>query len=75
MYYLQTKYAHEIRNKYINSKDHERKATRRPRVSGVQSDVTKSKSFLTRYLCDGANLRAVFSFEDLNRARFPSFDY
>ena len=63
MHYIQTEYAHRIRNKCIKSKDHDRNTTRRPRVSGVQSGVSESKGLYTRYLCDGAYLRAVFSFK------------
>lgn len=40
MQYLQTEYAQRIRNKCRKSKDHERKITRRPRVSDKQSSVT-----------------------------------
>lgn len=43
--------------KCIKSKGHERNTTCRRRVSGV----TKLKGLYTRYLCDGAYLRAVFS--------------
>lgn len=32
------------------------------KASDVQSGVTKSKALHTRYLCDGAYSRAVFSF-------------
>lgn len=63
MQFLQTDYAHRTRNKWIKSKEHEKNTTFRPRVSGVQSGVTNSKGFYTRYLCDGASLGAVFSFK------------
>ena len=64
MHYLRTENEHKIRKKCIKSKDHERNTTCRPRGSGVQSGVTKSKGLYTRYLCDGAYLRAVFSFKE-----------
>lgn len=32
-------------------------------VGRLQSVITKSNGFYTRYLCDGAHLRAVFSFK------------
>lgn len=47
MHYLQTEYSHGIRNRCIKSKDYERNITRWSRVSGVQSDVTKSKGLYT----------------------------
>lgn len=65
MHYLRTENEHKIRKKCIKSKDHERNTTCRPRGSGVQSGVTKSKGLYTRYLCDGAYLRAVFSFNGI----------
>lgn len=78
-----TERAQKIRIKCIESKDHERITTRRPKVSGVQSGVTKSKSLYTRYMCDGAYLRVVFSFNSrsfkkcirscLSMTNFPPF--
>lgn len=42
--------------------DNEKNTTSHPRVSGVQSGVMK-KGLDTRYLCDDAYKRAVFSFK------------
>lgn len=47
IYNIQTEYALKIRNKCIKGKDHERNTTCRPRVSGVQLGVTKSKGLET----------------------------
>lgn len=57
MHYLQTESAHRIKNKCIKSKDPEMITTHRPRVSDMQSSVTKLKSLYTGYPCDGAYLR------------------
>lgn len=40
---IKNKNEHKIRNEFIKSKNHERGTTRRPRLSGEQSRVTKSK--------------------------------
>lgn len=44
MYYLQTVYAHRIRNKCLKSKDHEMNTTCR---AGVQSGESKSQGLYT----------------------------
>lgn len=67
MHYLQTKYAHRIRNKYLKSINNEMNATRRQGGSDVRSGVTDSMGLYNKYLCDGAYLRAVFSFNALLR--------
>lgn len=59
---LQKKYDYKIGNKCIKFKDHKWNNKCRLRITGGQSDVTKSKWFIN--LSDGAYLQAEFSFID-----------
>lgn len=56
-------YSHKIRNRCIKSKDHERNATRRPQISGVQSGLKRNWRIYIPVpgLGDNAYLRTVLS--------------
>lgn len=68
MHYLQTVYSHKIKNKCIQTND-QRKNNIWQQVTVVQSVVTKSNGIYTYITCDGAYVRAVFSFNYRNNVK------
>lgn len=69
MHFLQTECAHKTRNKWINSKDHERNTACRPRVSGVH--MRKSNVHLrTVYSFNNKYHKNIIGLNNVNRLTF-----